>query len=319
MAEAQQSEQLSATDTDSESIVVVEKPSEADFEESPLEQQDDIPPLVAEDDEDADANESKTSKTLYDGAKMLLSLDALSVSASRSPQLEQLTNAAVLQGDLTGDAPASPAAAAEPVARPTERSSPDMDPTSDMTQDLSSLEPSQQGPGPVTTETPQTKLAPDTGIITDDKDSFEEDEDAGIVTDDEGDELETPRLTSDNYDKIEDEMAEDLREARHHVVQQPTEQQPAHDVGILEEIWNSIFTPGVNSRVQGVMNLSFAGLLLSLTALAVATGGNMHVLALMAIAVCLFLSVQWFLRELARMPPPPTEPIASTSPSKKTD
>ncbi|KNC98357.1 uncharacterized protein SPPG_06065 [Spizellomyces punctatus DAOM BR117] len=319
MAAETQSEQLSATDTDSESIVVVEKPSEEDLDESPLEQQDDIPPLVADDDKDVDATESKTSKTLYDGAKILLLVDALSVSAPHSPPLEQLSKAAVLQGDPTGDAPASPAAAAEPVATSTELSSPGTDPTADKTQDLSSLEPNQQVPDPITTETLQTKLAPDSGIITDDKDSSEGNEDAGIVTDDEGDEAEALRLTSNNYDKIEDEMAEDLREARHHVVQPPTEQQPAHDVGILEEIWNSIFTPGVNSRVQGVMNLSFAGLFLSLTALAVATGGNMHVLALMAIAICLFLSVQWFLRELARMPPPPAEPIANTGPSKKTD
>ncbi|KAI8909434.1 ER protein Pkr1-domain-containing protein, partial [Powellomyces hirtus] len=63
---------------------------------------------------------------------------------------------------------------------------------------------------------------------------------------------------------------------------------------ILEEIWNSVFTPGVNSRVQGAMNMSFAGLFVSLTALAVVTGGNLHVIALIGIAGCLFASVQWW-------------------------
>ncbi|KAI9013309.1 hypothetical protein BC832DRAFT_520135, partial [Gaertneriomyces semiglobifer] len=62
---------------------------------------------------------------------------------------------------------------------------------------------------------------------------------------------------------------------------------------IIEEVWNSIFTPGINSRVQGFMNLVFVGLFLSLSMLAFATGGNVHVFALLGIAICLFACVQW--------------------------
>ncbi|KAJ3282792.1 hypothetical protein HK104_010718 [Borealophlyctis nickersoniae] len=79
---------------------------------------------------------------------------------------------------------------------------------------------------------------------------------------------------------------------------------PRHSPSLIEEVWNSIFTPGVNSRVQTVINASFIGLFLSLAALAVVTGGNLHVLALIAIAACLFFSLQWFIRELAKLPPP---------------
>ncbi|KAI8823526.1 ER protein Pkr1-domain-containing protein [Fimicolochytrium jonesii] len=114
----------------------------------------------------------------------------------------------------------------------------------------------------------------------------------------------------EDYDTIEQEMAADLAESKTHVVHDAPErtldeQRQARNKNILEEVWDSIFTPGINSRVQGVMNLSFAGLFLSLLALAVATGGNLHVLALMGVAACLFASIQWFLHELAKQPPPP--------------
>ncbi|KAJ3144650.1 SMK killer toxin resistance protein [Geranomyces variabilis] len=85
----------------------------------------------------------------------------------------------------------------------------------------------------------------------------------------------------------------------------PAPSQPAEPTSILQEIWASIFTPGVNPRVQSAMNLSFAGLFVSLAMLAVVTRGNIHVFGLMGVAVCLFASVQWFVGELAKMPPPP--------------
>ncbi|KAJ3170563.1 SMK killer toxin resistance protein [Geranomyces variabilis] len=85
----------------------------------------------------------------------------------------------------------------------------------------------------------------------------------------------------------------------------PAPSQPAEPTSILQEIWASIFTPGVNPRVQSAMNMSFAGLFVSLAMLAVVTGGNIHVFGLMGVAVCLFASVQWFVGELAKMPPPP--------------
>lgn len=134
------------------------------------------------------------------------------------------------------------------------------------------------------------------GVVTDDDaddeadEDLENDEDAGIVTDDEEKDAEADIPTP--KEEIEDELVADLQEAKHIHVQQPPAQTPP-STGIFEEIWNSIFTPGVNSRVQRVMNFSFAGLFVSLGALAVATGGNIHVLALIGIAGCLFVSVQW--------------------------
>ncbi|KAJ3041916.1 hypothetical protein HDV00_008425 [Rhizophlyctis rosea] len=85
---------------------------------------------------------------------------------------------------------------------------------------------------------------------------------------------------------------------------------------IVEEIWESIFTPGVNERVRSVINMCFVGLFLSLGSLAIATKGNIHVLALMGIAGGLFFSLQWFLTELAKLPPPdaanPSDPSNTT-------
>ncbi|KAJ3020422.1 SMK killer toxin resistance protein [Thoreauomyces humboldtii] len=113
---------------------------------------------------------------------------------------------------------------------------------------------------------------------------------------------------------IEDEFCADIQSSKTHVVVPPVPTPKVSDLGIVEEIWNSVFTPGVNTRVQGAMNLSFLGLFLSLTMLAVVTGGNPHVIALIAIAACLFGSVQWFLKEMANMPPPPeATQVASSS------
>ncbi|KAJ3158103.1 hypothetical protein HDU86_003055 [Geranomyces michiganensis] len=73
----------------------------------------------------------------------------------------------------------------------------------------------------------------------------------------------------------------------------PPPVEPTQPKSILEEIYASIFTPGVNPRVQSAMNMSFAGLFVSLALLAVVTGFNIHVFGLMGVAVCLFASVQW--------------------------
>ncbi|KAI9597366.1 ER protein Pkr1-domain-containing protein [Syncephalis fuscata] len=66
-----------------------------------------------------------------------------------------------------------------------------------------------------------------------------------------------------------------------------------------EGLWTSIFTPGANSQLLLAMNVSFVALFLSLLFLLFASGFNGHVFALLAIAVCLFASVQWFVNELA--------------------
>ncbi|KAJ2900835.1 hypothetical protein GGI21_002185 [Coemansia aciculifera] len=67
--------------------------------------------------------------------------------------------------------------------------------------------------------------------------------------------------------------------------------------GILGDIVNSIFEPGVNRGVLIVMNGAFAGLFLILTYLLFATHFNIHVCALTLIAAGLFASIQWFIQE----------------------
>jgi len=49
------------------------------------------------------------------------------------------------------------------------------------------------------------------------------------------------------------------------------------------------------------MNLSFYGLFVTLAGLAYVTSFNKHVLLLSAVAVALFLSIQWFIVELKRL------------------
>ncbi|KAJ1940879.1 hypothetical protein FBU59_003676 [Linderina macrospora] len=69
--------------------------------------------------------------------------------------------------------------------------------------------------------------------------------------------------------------------------------------GVFQDVIDSIFEPGVNHGVLVVMNCAFAGLFLILLYLLVATGFNLHVCALTLIAILLFGSIQWFIRELA--------------------
>ncbi|KAJ2236882.1 hypothetical protein IWW45_001432 [Coemansia sp. RSA 485] len=69
--------------------------------------------------------------------------------------------------------------------------------------------------------------------------------------------------------------------------------------GIFQDVVNSIFEPGVNRGVLVVMNAAFAGLFLILFYLLFATRFNIHVCALTLIATGLFVSIQWFVRELA--------------------
>ncbi len=62
---------------------------------------------------------------------------------------------------------------------------------------------------------------------------------------------------------------------------------------LMEEVWLSIFTPGMNPRVQGVMHATFMALFLSLATLFVLADFNLHVLFLLFIAVCLYSTTVW--------------------------
>lgn len=61
----------------------------------------------------------------------------------------------------------------------------------------------------------------------------------------------------------------------------------------LEGVWESVFSESVNTPTHRVMNMAFYGLFFTLMALAIGSGGNVHVLALLGLSVCLFLSVNW--------------------------
>ncbi|KAJ3214719.1 hypothetical protein HDU67_001310 [Dinochytrium kinnereticum] len=79
------------------------------------------------------------------------------------------------------------------------------------------------------------------------------------------------------------------------------EDTPDQPPTILEEVWLSIFTPGINGRVEFFMDMCFYALFVSLLALMVGTRLNPHVVFLFGISVCLFVSVKWFLLELAKV------------------
>lgn len=71
---------------------------------------------------------------------------------------------------------------------------------------------------------------------------------------------------------------------------------------IVEEIWESVFQPGVpNERVTGVFLGAFYALFLSLAFLLVMTKGNIHVILLLALSVLLYLSIVWFITEARRV------------------
>ncbi|PWY98219.1 hypothetical protein BCV70DRAFT_150322, partial [Testicularia cyperi] len=70
----------------------------------------------------------------------------------------------------------------------------------------------------------------------------------------------------------------------------------------FELLFQSIFSPEFNTVPQRIMNFSFYGLFLVLSALVFLTNYNPHVIALFVLSFGLFLSVNWFLRELAKMP-----------------
>ncbi|KAI8852213.1 hypothetical protein BC829DRAFT_414776 [Chytridium lagenaria] len=73
------------------------------------------------------------------------------------------------------------------------------------------------------------------------------------------------------------------------------------DSTILEEVWLSIFTAGINSRVEFFMDMCFYALFVSLFLLLTMTSFNPHVIFLFVISICLFASVKWFLAEVAKI------------------
>lgn len=66
------------------------------------------------------------------------------------------------------------------------------------------------------------------------------------------------------------------------------------DTGITGDIMRSIMTPGYTaSGVIQIMFYAFYALFATLLFMLVITGGNPHVIVLLLIAVCLFLTIKW--------------------------
>lgn len=70
---------------------------------------------------------------------------------------------------------------------------------------------------------------------------------------------------------------------------------------IIDSILPSKPQPVVpDSQLLKAMDISFCGLILTLAALAFITSANPHVLALILVAVCLWLSVRWLVDPLLK-------------------
>ncbi|KAJ2621544.1 hypothetical protein GGI26_004007 [Coemansia sp. RSA 1358] len=94
--------------------------------------------------------------------------------------------------------------------------------------------------------------------------------------------------------------------------------------GILRDVIDSIFEPGVNRGVLVVMNCAFFGLFAILVYLLVATNFNMHVCALSVLSALLFVAINWFIKEAlsaansaSAQPPSQTKHRQSSAVKKK--
>ncbi|KAI8911021.1 hypothetical protein EDD86DRAFT_204220 [Gorgonomyces haynaldii] len=75
--------------------------------------------------------------------------------------------------------------------------------------------------------------------------------------------------------------------------------------GIVYDIFDSIFTPGLPPRVQAVLHLVFFLLVLNFVFMLWLTDFNGHVLFLTVVSMLMWITVTWFIANL----PPPEEPI----------
>ncbi|GAA5891110.1 hypothetical protein JCM6882_006422 [Rhodosporidiobolus microsporus] len=65
------------------------------------------------------------------------------------------------------------------------------------------------------------------------------------------------------------------------------------------DVVQSIFEPGTNAGLVRAMSFSFYALFLTLGGMIFLTGGNLHVVALLGLSVALFVSIKWFLIQIA--------------------
>lgn len=74
----------------------------------------------------------------------------------------------------------------------------------------------------------------------------------------------------------------------------PSHIMPASFESWLEKVLDSIFQKGVNSATLSVMNYTFYALFAVLTTLFLGSGLNLHVLALLILAIALCLATNWY-------------------------
>lgn len=67
---------------------------------------------------------------------------------------------------------------------------------------------------------------------------------------------------------------------------------------LADAVIDSILQPGLNPRLRAIMNQTFYALFAVLGLLLILTSGNLHVVALLTLAIALFYSIDWFLKEL---------------------
>lgn len=60
-----------------------------------------------------------------------------------------------------------------------------------------------------------------------------------------------------------------------------------------QALFDSLFQPGLNTPMRRAMDVCFYALFVVLSGLAYVTGGNIHVFALLTLALGLFLAVHW--------------------------
>ncbi|KAJ3413762.1 hypothetical protein HDV05_007581 [Chytridiales sp. JEL 0842] len=136
-------------------------------------------------------------------------------------------------------------------------------------------------------------------------------EEYDLVTDVEGNEDVEAADEEEDAEALEEEEEEDEGSVEENEEEEPSlTGDPVLDAALkprtgkpslFEEVWLSIFEPGVTSGVVRVMDYAFYGLFASLALLLVATQGNFHVVFLSVVSICLFASVKWFLAEMKKV------------------
>ncbi|KAJ3065229.1 hypothetical protein HDU98_011399 [Podochytrium sp. JEL0797] len=122
-----------------------------------------------------------------------------------------------------------------------------------------------------------------------------EDEDSDEETSDEGSVSAGGLRMRHKHAKSQDSLSQNEQESDEATIKELRLPEPQN---LMEEVWHSVFTPGINSKVVRVMDACFYALFATLFGLLVVSGGSVHVVVLLLVAICLFVTVKWFVAEL---------------------